>query len=169
MPHLEPCPCTPPCRMSLKVVVPITIFDHFLQVDSSLDSSKTCALVVGINAYEHLAPLKNCVQDAAEVEKALRKVGVKRLTSASDCTYKQLTDKTNEFLAQLREGDVALVYLATHAAMYRNQNVVLATDSTKTNMAETSLPMQLLLAQYASCPAARTGTHANLSSYSLMS
>jgi len=104
--------------------------------------------VVGINAYEYLTPLKNCVGDADEVEKGLRKVGVKRVTSASDCNYEQLMNKTNEFLSQLREGDVALAYFATHAAMYRNQNVVLTTESTTANMAETSLPMQLLLTRF---------------------
>ena len=104
--------------------------------------------MVGINAYEHLDPLTTCVEDATKVEKALRKVGVKRVTTALDCNYEQLTDKTNEFLSQLREGDVALAYFATHAAMYRNQNVVLTTESTKANMAETSLKAQLLLTRF---------------------
>ena len=117
-------------------------------MDSCLDSSKTCALVVGINAYEHLDPLTTCVEDATEVEKALRKVGVKRVTTALDCNYDQLKDKTDEYLSQLREGDVALAYFATHAAMYRNQNVVLTTESSTTNMAETSLPLQLFLTQF---------------------
>ena len=117
--------------------------------------------MVGINAYEHFTPLTKCVEDATEVEKALRKVGVKRVTTALDCNHEQLTDKTNEFLSQLREGDVALAYFATHAAMYRNENVVLTTESTKANMAETSLPVQLLLTRFVLRHVARTRARAH--------
>ena len=111
----------------------------------SVDSARICAFVVGIDEYEKISCLKNAVGDAQKVEKKLRHLGVQRITSASDCTYEQLTDSTNRYLSKLRKGDVALVYLATHAAKYQNQNVVLTKMSDKTNMAHTSLGVQLLL------------------------
>ena len=101
--------------------------------------------MVGINAYEVLPPLQNGVGDAQAVEEELREVGVERITSASDCTYEQLINKTNKYLSTLRKGDVALVYLAAHAAMYQNAHVFLTTTSTEMNLAHTSLKVQLLL------------------------
>ena len=112
----------------------------------SVDASGTCAFVAGINAYKHFTPLKNAVGDAQTVEKALREVGVERITSAFDCTYEELTAKTNQYLSKLRKDDVALVYLAAHAGMYENQHVFLTTKSTETNVADTSLRVELLLA-----------------------
>ena len=104
-----------------------------------------CAFVVGINEYDDLPPLKRGVGDSLAVQKELHKVGVERITSATDCTYDQLKDKTNEYLSKLQKGDVALVYIAAHAAMYQNQNVVLTKTSNKKNLADTSLRVQLLL------------------------
>ena len=111
----------------------------------SVDASGTCAFVAGINAYKHFTPLKNAVGDANKFDDALRKVGVKRITSATNCSYDQLTEKTNTYLSKMRNGDVAVVYLAAHAGMYRNQNVVLTKTSDKTNLAHTSLRVPLLL------------------------
>ena len=101
--------------------------------------------MVGTDAYEELPPLKNAVKDAQVVEKDLRQVGVERITSALDCTYEQLTQKTNQYLSKLRKGDVALVYLAAHAAMYQNNHVFLTTNSNEKNIARTSLSVELLL------------------------
>ena len=116
----------------------------------SVDSSRICAFVVGIDEYEdeEVICLKNGVGDARKVTKALREVKAERITSAFNCTYDQLTDSTNEYLSKLRKGDVALVYLAAHAAKYRNYNVVLTKTSNKTNLAHTSLRVQLLLVRF---------------------
>ena len=111
----------------------------------SVNASSTCAFVVGTNAYEDLPPLTNAVEDAQVVEKDLRQVGVERITSALDCTYEQLTQKTNRYLSTLRKGDVALVYLAAHAAMYQSKHVFLTTNSNEKNIARTSLRVELLL------------------------
>ena len=101
--------------------------------------------MVGIDAYLTHDPLKNAVKDSKRVEEGLHSVGVKRITSVSDCDIKQLTDKINKFLSTLRKGDVAIVYVAAHATMYRNRHVFLTTTSTHTDFAETSLSVQELL------------------------
>ena len=103
--------------------------------------------MVGINDYKSLTPLRNAVTDADEVEKELRRVDVKRIIRASDCTIEELVNKINQFLSKLRKGDVALVYLAAHAVMYRNQHVFLTTTTTEENVADTSLRVELLLAR----------------------
>ena len=118
---------------------------------SSVDSARICALVVGINAYEELTRLQNGVGDAQAVGDDLRNVGVTRITSAMDCTYEQLINKTNQYLSKLRKGDVALVYLAAHAAMFQNQHVFLTTTSNDTNIAHTSLREQYLIARLLTC------------------
>ena len=107
--------------------------------------------MVGINAYEKLPRLKNAAADAKALEDELRNAGVKRITSATDCTYEKLTHNINEFLPTVHEGDVAIVYLAAHAAMYRNDHVFLTTTSTENNIADTSLRVQLLIARSFTC------------------
>ena len=107
--------------------------------------------MVGINAYETLPRLKNAAPDAKALEDELRNVGVKRLTSATDCTYEKLENSINEFLPTVHEGDVAIVYLAAHAAMYRNEHFFLTKTSTKNNIADTGLKVQLLLARSCTC------------------
>ena len=101
--------------------------------------------MVGINKYETHDPLKNAVNDAEAVGEGLRSVGVDRVTRALDCDIKQLTNKINDFSSTLRKGDVAIVYVAAHAAMYRNRHVFLTTTSTHTNFEETGLSVQELL------------------------
>ena len=101
--------------------------------------------MVGIDEYERIDCLQNAVDDAQKVEQALRDVGVKRITTATNCTYDELTDSTNEYLSKLQKGDVSVVYAAGHAATYRNQNVLLTKTSDKTNLAHTSLRLHLLI------------------------
>ena len=110
----------------------------------SVDSARICALLVGIDRYDEIGSLKNGVGDADKVEEALRKIGVQRITNARNCNYKELVKHTNHYFSRLRRGDVALVYVAAHAAMYNNQHVVLTTTSNKTNLADTSLSVELL-------------------------
>ena len=113
----------------------------------SIDSPRVCGFVVGIDEYdeEEVDCLKNAVGDAQKVEKAMREVGVERVTSATNCTYDQLTEKTNQYVSKLRKGDVALVYLAAHAVKYRNEHLVLTRNSDKINLAHTSLRVPALL------------------------
>ena len=113
----------------------------------SVDSSRICAFVVGIDEYddEEVSCLRNGVGDARKVTQALREVKAERITSAFNCTYEQLTDSTNQYLSKLRKGDVALVYLAAHAVKYRNEHLVLTRNSDKINLAHTSLRVPALL------------------------
>ena len=125
----------------------------------SVDYHRTCAFVVGIDEYDDFPTLKNGVGDALAVEERLRKIGVQRIISATNCTYDQLTDKTNEYLSKLQEGDVALVYIAAHAAMYQSQNVVLTKTSNTKNLSDTSLRVQLLLARFTIWRVVNTSTN----------
>ena len=111
----------------------------------STDSPRICAYVVGIDEYDKVSCLKNAVGDAQKVEQGLQDIGVERITRATNCTYEQLTEGTNLYLSKLRKGDVAIVYLAAHAAKYRNQHVVLTRTSDESNLAHTSLRVPLLL------------------------
>ena len=123
----------------------------YLQMVPSVDSARVCAFLVGTDKYEEIHPLKNGVGDADKVEQALRKIGVERITNARDCNYEQLEKRTNHFLSRLRRGDVALVYVAAHAAIYNNQHVVLTSTSNETNLADTSLGEELLLTRLVWC------------------
>ena len=107
--------------------------------------------MVGINDYNHFTKLECAKEDAEAVYTALEDMGVQKVTKAIDCTYSQLIKKKDEYLSQLKEGDVAFVYCATHGARYQNEHVVLAADSKMTNLAETSLSTLSLLHRSGTC------------------
>ena len=125
-------------------------------MDRPTGARRTCVLVVGIDDYDYdkFDSLKNAVKDAKAVEEGLRQVGVKRIVSTADsrkCTYDRLIDTINEYLSKLRKGDVALVYIAAHGAIYRNQHVFLTTTSSPKNMADTCMQLERLITWLTAC------------------
>ncbi len=116
-----------------------------------VDYAKTCAFVVGGNEYDHYPNLKNGEFDAKAVRDEFERVGVNRITFALNRTFEELIVKTNEYLSQLRKGDVAFIYFAVHGVQFQNKQRVLAKDSNPKNLADTSLDTLLLLLGSGTC------------------
>ena len=100
--------------------------------------------MIGINAYSSAA-LKNAVNDAKAVKKALEAKDVK-VFDIYDCNIIALNEKTNEFLDYLQKGDAAIVYFAGHGVEYNNALRLMATwESAKPDYKQDSLNVLVLL------------------------
>jgi len=82
------------------------------------DSGEVRALVVGIDAYQNVRPLKGAVADARDVEGALRKMGVKDVTMLLDAQADRASvmREIYRLLDRAREGDLVIFSIAGHGA-----------------------------------------------------
>lgn len=76
------------------------------------------ALVVGIDAYRHVRPLKGAVADARDIEASLRKAGVTDLTALMDAQADRATvmREVDRLIQRSRAGDLVVLSLAGHGA-----------------------------------------------------
>ena len=101
--------------------------------------------MIGINAYRYSNALKNAVNDAKAVKKALEARDVK-VFDIYDCNIVALKEKVNEFMGFLQEGDAAIVYFAGHGVEYNNARRLMAIcESAKPDYKEDSLNVLVLL------------------------
>ena len=76
------------------------------------------ALVIGIDAYRHVRPLKGAVADAKDIENSLRKTGVQDVTALIDAKADRSTilSSLNRLLERTGPRDVVILSLAGHGA-----------------------------------------------------
>ncbi len=86
------------------------------------------ALVVGNAAYKNAPPLKNPVNDARDMGKALQEVGfdVIRIENA---TKQQLEHAIGQFSAKLAEGSVGLFFYSGHGIQANGHNYLIPVDA----------------------------------------
>jgi Caspase domain len=82
------------------------------------ESGEVRALVVGIDAYQNVRPLKGAAADARDVDGALRRMGVKDVTTLIDGQADRASIMREIFrlLDRSREGDLIVFSLAGHGA-----------------------------------------------------
>ena len=82
------------------------------------DSGEVRALVIGIDAYQNVRPLKGAVADARDVEGALRKMGVKDVTTLVDAQADRASvmREIYRLLDRTRAGDLVIFSIAGHGA-----------------------------------------------------
>jgi Caspase domain len=76
------------------------------------------ALVVGIDAYRHVRPLKGAVADALDIESALRRTGVQDVTALIDAMADRssVVSAINGLIARSGPRDLVVLSLAGHGA-----------------------------------------------------
>lgn len=76
------------------------------------------ALVVGIDAYTKVRPLKGAVADARDIEASLKKMGVSDVTTLIDAQADRnsILREIESMTARIRQGDVVVFSLAGHGA-----------------------------------------------------
>jgi len=84
------------------------------------------ALVIGNDAYA-AGPLKNAVNDARAVQKALTGAGF-RVILAENANKVEMEQKLIDYFESIRPGDTALFYFAGHAVQIENENLLLPVD-----------------------------------------
>lgn len=105
-------------------------------------SGRRVALVVGNDAYTALDPLRNAVNDARAVTRALRGVGF-TVTLKENATRAQLEGALADFAESLSEDDVALFYFAGHGVQVEQVNYLLSAGyagNSRADLRLTALP-----------------------------
>src|ERR1700676_914219 len=90
------------------------------------DEGKRVALIIGNNAYS-VSPLRNAVNDARAVDKALQGAGFKTKL-LENASKDQIDDAVGVFADSLGPDDSALFYYAGHAFQIENDNFLVPVD-----------------------------------------
>lgn len=91
-------------------------------------SEPRIALVVGNAAYRNAPPLKNPVNDARDMAKALRELGFE-VIEVENASKQQLEHAIGQFSAKLREGSVGLFYYSGHGLQENGHNYLIPVDA----------------------------------------
>jgi hypothetical protein len=85
------------------------------------------ALVIGNSAYR-VAPLKNPVNDAADIAAALRNLGFEVILR-TNASLKEMEEAIREFGGRLKKGGVGLFYFAGHGMQLGGNNFLIPVDA----------------------------------------
>src|ERR1700730_2482310 len=82
------------------------------------NASDIHALLIGIDAYQHVTPLKGADADARDIETSLRQIGVADITLLLDeeADRESLLRAADSLRSRLRPGDLAILSIAGHGA-----------------------------------------------------
>jgi hypothetical protein len=97
------------------------------QSNTSSRNSKRIALVIGNAAYIS-APLKNPLNDAADISTALRQSGFE-VIDQRNATLQEMTRGIREFGDKLLKSDVGLVYYSGHGLEVKGRNYLLPVNA----------------------------------------
>ena len=110
-------------------------FILFISVFSYSQEEKRLALVIGNSEYIN-GPLKNPVNDAKLIAKALDSLGFEVLEYYNLTTQRQLKKAILEFGAKRDSANVGFVYYAGHGVQVNNENYLLPTQEEYTSQTE---------------------------------
>jgi hypothetical protein len=90
-------------------------------------SERRVALVIG-NAQYKSSPLENAVNDATDIDQALKRFGF-QTTFLRNASLSQMREATRRFADQLTNADVALIYFAGHGIESKNKNFMIPVNA----------------------------------------
>jgi len=90
-------------------------------------SERRVALVIG-NAQYKSSPLENSVNDATDIDQALKRFGF-QTTFLRNASLGQMREATRRFADQLTNADVALIYFAGHGVESKNKNFMIPVNA----------------------------------------
>lgn len=85
------------------------------------------ALVIGIDTYKNIIPLKKAINDADAVSSALELVGF-RVTKAIDADRRSFNRAVAKLTSAIRPGDEVVFFFAGHGIEVRGRNYLLPSD-----------------------------------------
>ncbi|MFN8348808.1 MAG: SUMF1/EgtB/PvdO family nonheme iron enzyme [Spirosomataceae bacterium] len=95
--------------------------------DAPAGTERRIALVIGNRDYPFLTTLKNPLNDANDMETALKRLGFE-VIKVTNTDFRTLTNTLNRFKEGLSSSDVAFFYYSGHGASYGGKNYLLPTD-----------------------------------------
>lgn len=96
---------------------------------SAQESERRVALVIGVNAYDPIAPLTNPIADAERVHQSLTRAGFDVGAPVIDPTEAELEAALLAFSRRANRADVAVLYFAGHGMQLHNENWLLPRDA----------------------------------------
>lgn len=90
------------------------------------EEGKRVALIIGNNNYS-MSPLRNAINDARLMDKALRAAGFKTILR-EDATLASMEEGAAELAGQLGPDDTALFFYAGHGVQIENENLLVPVD-----------------------------------------
>ena len=90
-------------------------------------TERRVALVIGNGQYKS-SPLENSVNDATDIDQALKRFGF-QTTFLRNASLSQMREFTRRFADQLSNADVALIYFAGHGIESKNKNYMIPVNS----------------------------------------
>jgi uncharacterized caspase-like protein len=111
-----------PIRIFLILFILILIYPPALQASPE----RRTALVIGNSAYSS-GPLKNPVNDAADMAAALRRAGF-TVTLKKNVNSQEMVEAIEDFGNSLKRGGVGLFYYAGHGVQVHNSTPLLIFD-----------------------------------------
>ena len=91
-------------------------------------TERRLALVIGNRDYKYVRKLKNPVNDAEDMSRALKILGFEVIT-VPDADYRTMMNALNQFRERLTATDVALLYFSGHGLGFGGQSYLLPTDA----------------------------------------
>lgn len=125
--------------LGIKLKLPLLIV--WLCFNLNAYAEERVALVVGVSAYQSIAPLANPVSDAKLIAGKLSELGF-AVTLSTDATLAELKKSVSNFGRQLRAGGedtVGLFYYAGHGVQSYGSNYLLPADTNLTDAADLDL------------------------------
>jgi len=115
-------------RHKILWVISLLVSTIFLLPNLSLSAQeRRTALVIGNGSYRS-APLRNPVNDAEDMAKALRKLGF-TVIHKQNATQKEMETSIRKFGERLRKGGVGLFYYAGHGLQVNGINYIIPLDA----------------------------------------
>jgi len=113
-----------PWRLACLCVVCVILFATVARAEPGPpvnveNSSDIHALIVGIDAYRHVTPLKGADADARDIESSLRQIGVADITLLLDeeADRESILRVADSLRSRLRPGDLVILSIAGHGAL----------------------------------------------------
>lgn len=117
------------------------------------------ALVIGLDNYDAIPPLRNAAADAQAMAKALRDVGYDHVQVVQPRrTLRELQDDIRTFAARVNKGDELLFFFSGHGVQLGGENYLLPSDVRAQNEAQVrddALALSRVLSQLRDLPSTR--------------
>ncbi len=108
------------------VLVRLAVLAAVLAGVTVAQEGKRVALIIGNDAYS-IRPLKNAVNDARAMQKALAGAGFQTILR-ENATKLAMEKAVVEFFREIAPGSIALFYYAGHAVQIENENLLIPVD-----------------------------------------
>lgn len=112
-------------QRALRLIATVVIC---LTASASFAGTDRVALVLGMGAYQTIAPLDNTLNDAKDMAKTLDSIGFD-VTLALDATADQLHQLLEDFAFRSETADLALIYYAGHGIEVQGENFLIPVDA----------------------------------------